>query len=234
MIVMISVGGCFSARPADIEAFLKPSQTKLSQDKYFLYPPDEIKVYCAKIPEIHEQIQQIRPDGTISFETIGTIKVVGKTPEEVAQLIKNKLIELYSLPGENPIDVRVERFQSQYYHVFGQVMRPGPKICTGRDTLLMALSEAQPTVLAWKERVQVIRPSADTNKKPKIFEVNFKKLIVHGDASKNVLLQEGDIIYVPPTILAAIGMKVEELVRPIGSAFSTINIVSPPTIRNAR
>jgi hypothetical protein len=34
-------------------------------------------------------------------------------------------------------------------------------------------------------------------------------------------LQQGDIIFVPPTILAAIGEKVEELVRPIGRVFST-------------
>ncbi len=43
--------------------------------------------------------------------------------------------------------------------------------------------------------------------------------------SKNVRLEEGDVIYVPPTILAAIAKVVEEFVRPIGSAFSTVNIV---------
>ena len=43
-------------------------------------------------------------------------------------------------------------------------------------------------------------------------------------------IEEGDIVYVPPTILAAISMKVEEIVRPIGRAFSTVNIVQgPPT-----
>jgi hypothetical protein len=79
--------------------------------------------------------------------------------------------------------------------------------------------------MAWKERIQVIRPSADPNVKPRIFEVNLERMIVHGDTSKNVMLQEGDIIYVPPTILASIALKVEEAVRPIGRAFSTVNIV---------
>ena len=56
--------------------------------------------------------------------------------------------------------------------------------------------------------------------KTRIFELNYNKMVVHGDASKDVLLQEGDIIYVPPTVLAAIAMKVEEFIRPIARAFS--------------
>jgi hypothetical protein len=47
----------------------------------------------------------------------------------------------------------------------------------------------------------------------------------HGDVSMNVLLQEGDIIYVPPTILASLGKTVQEVMAPITSTFSTINVV---------
>jgi len=69
-------------------------------------------------------------------------------------------------------------------------------------------------------RIQVIRPSRDENVKAKIFEVNFDRMGAHGDLSKDVLLQEGDVIYVPPTILAAIAMKIEEFIRPLGRALS--------------
>ena len=47
----------------------------------------------------------------------------------------------------------------------------------------------------------------------------------HGDTSKNVLLQEGDIIYVPPTVFAAAAMVLEEIIRPIARAFSGAYIV---------
>lgn len=50
-------------------------------------------------------------------------------------------------------------------------------------------------------------------------------MIVHGDISKDVLLQEGDTIYVPPTVLAAIALKIEEVIRPIARAFSGVCIV---------
>jgi polysaccharide export outer membrane protein len=192
-----------------------------------MQPPDEIQIFCTKVPEIHEQSQRIRPDGMVSFEGIGELRAAGKTPKELAEILRERVMLLYALPGENPIDVRVMVYRSGFYYVQGQVYLPGPKPYTGRDTVLKAIAEAQPNPMAWVNRIQVIRPSSDKSVKPKIFEVNFDRMEAHGDTSKNVLLQEGDIIYVPPTVLAAIALKVEEFVRPIGRAFSTVNVVDP-------
>ncbi|MHC4461053.1 MAG: polysaccharide biosynthesis/export family protein [Planctomycetota bacterium] len=217
----ISLTGCFSSRPEDIEAFLRPHEIEVTVKNYVLQPPDEIEVFCSKVPEIHLQRQQIRPDGKVSFEALGEIKAVGKTPGQLADVLQQKVSQLYTLAGDNPIDVRVAVYRSKTYYVLGEVGFPGPKVTTGRDTALRALAEARPTVLAWKDRIQVIRPSGDSSVEPKIFELNFNRMMAHGDMSKNVLLQEGDIIYVPPTVLAAIGQTIEEFVRPIGGVFST-------------
>jgi hypothetical protein len=54
-------------------------------------------------------------------------------------------------------------------------------------------------------------------------------MVAHGDASKDVLLQEGDIIFVPPTVLAGIALKLEEFLTPIGRAFSTVWVVNNAT-----
>lgn len=225
LLIAISLTGCFSSRPEDIEAFLRPHEIEVIAKNYVLHPPDEVEVLCSKVPEIHLQRQQIRPDGKISFEALGEIEAAGKTPAQVAKLLQQKVSQLYTLAGDNPIDVRVAVYRSQTYYVLGEVSYPGPKITTGRDSALRALAEARPTVLAWKARIQVIRPSGDNSAEPKIFELDFNRMMAHGDMSKNVLLQEGDIIYVPPTVLAAIGQTIEEFVRPIGSAFSTVYTV---------
>lgn len=225
LVITISLTGCFSSHPKDIEAFLKPYEVDVTAKSYALQPPDEIEIRCSKVPEIHLQRQRIRPDGKVSFEALGEIEAAGKTPEQLAEIIHEKVLLLYALTGEHPIDVRVVAYESKMYYVLGEVGRPGPQVYTGRDTVLRALATAGPTVLAWKERIQVIRPSGDKSIRPKIFEVNFDRMIAHGDTSKDVLLQEGDIIYVPPTVLAAIAMKIEEFVRPIGRVFSTAYIV---------
>ena len=217
--------GCFSSNPKDIQAFAKPTQIDVTAEGYILQPPDEIEIQCSKVPEIHMQRQQIRPDGIVSFEALGEIHAAGKTPKELAEVIREKILLLYALTGENPIDVRIVTYKSKVFYVLGEVYFEGPREATGRDTVLTALATARPTVMGWLERVQVIRPSADKKVKPKIFELNYRKMTAHGDTSKNVLLEEGDIVYVPPTILAAIALKVEEFIRPIGRAFSTVNIV---------
>ncbi len=227
-LIMVGLTGCFSSHRKDIEAFQKPDEVNVTIKSYILQPPDEIEIHCSKVPEIHLQRQQIRPDGKVSFEALGEIEVAGKTPEQAADILRLKALELYTLAGDKPIDVRVVAYQSKVFYVLGEVYLPGPKTYTGRDSVLTALANAKPNPMAWVKRVQVIRPSRDKSIRPKIFEVNFDRMIAHGDTSKDVLLQEGDIIFVPPTVLAAIGLKIEEIIRPIARAFSGIYIVQGP------
>ena len=227
-LITFSLTGCFSSNPADIEAFLRPDKVDVTAEYYVLQPPDEIEVHCSRVPEIDGERQRIRPDGKISFETLGEMEVAGRTTEQIANILRGKVLELYKLEGEKPIDIRIVAFQSKVFYVLGQVLSPGPKIYTGRDTALTAIAHAGLNPMAWKERIQVIRPSRDESIKPKIFEVNFERMVVHGDTSKDVLLQEGDIIFVPPTVLGVVALKIEELLRPIARAFSGAYIIQQP------
>ena len=102
------------------------------------------------------------------------------------------------------------------------VRNSGAQIYTGRETTLSAIAKAVPNVQAWEEQTQIIRPSLALTEKPKIFKLNFKRMIEHGDMSGNVLLQEGDIIYVPPTILASIGLTLQEIVGPLRGGASIV------------
>jgi len=198
-----------------------PNQFDVSSENYILHPPDEIEIHCTDAPKIDGQSQQIRPDGRIRFEGVGELYVAGKTPAQIASELRTKILELYQIEDDKSVDVRVVAFRSKRYYVLGQVNSPGPQVYTGRDTVLGALALAgSPNMMAWEQRIQVVRPSNNKNVKPKIFEFNFDRAAAHGDASKDVLLQDGDIIYVPPTVLAAAAMKIEEFIRPIARAFS--------------
>jgi polysaccharide export outer membrane protein len=221
----ISLTGCFSSYPQDIMYYRMPNETNTTANTFILEPPDEIEVLCAQFPKINEQKQKIRPDGKVSFEDIGEVVAAGKTPAKLAEDIRAKIVDLYKLNGEYPVDVRITAFQSKVYYVLGQVNDPGPRIYTGRDTVLTAISLADPNPMAWLERVQVIRPSLNENIRPAIFELNYNNMIQHGDASKDVLLQEGDIVFVPPTVLAWVALKIEEVIRPIARAFTGAYIV---------
>ena len=228
--VMTVLSGCFSSNPEDIEVFLKPGQADVTMDDYILQPPDSVTVMASKIPELQGssygepgQTQVIRPDGMISFENIGEIEVAGKTPRQVAEIMGQKLAELYKLTGDHPVDVRVTN-QSKYYYVAGMVSRPGAQIFTGRETTLSALTKAVPNNLAWKEKVQVIRPSVEPGQPSKVFALNWKKMFEQGQMHQNVMLQEGDVIYVPPTIFASIGLTMAEILSPIFSGAGAVSV----------
>lgn len=228
------LSGCFSAKPEDIEVFLEPGQADVTMDDYILQPPDSVIILASKIPELQGgdsgepgQTQVIRPDGKISFENIGEIEVAGKTPRQVAEIMGQKLAELYKLTGDHPVDVRVVN-QSKYYYVAGMVSRPGAQIFSGRETTLSALTKAIPNNLAWKEKIQVIRPSVVPGQPSKVFALNWKKMFEQGQMHQNVLLQEGDVIYVPPTILASIGLTAAEIFAPILSGAGAYSAIGAP------
>jgi len=223
-----SIAGCFSSNPDDIRAFVKPYEVDVTAENYVFEPPDEVEIPCPDIPPLDMQRQRIRPDGKISFKELGEIEVAGKTPKEVSALIEGMVAELYALPGDNRIDVRVAAFTSKVYYVVGQVMRPGPRNYTGRDNLVTALADAQPNSMAWEKRIQVIRPSATEAERPMIFEIDYIKVIKEGDTTNNVLLEEGDIVYVPPTILASFGLLLEEFISPIARAFYGAYLIQNP------
>ena len=220
IVLLGCVSGCFSSRAEDIEAFLRPSEKEVTADEYIMMPPDRVTVISSKVAELKGSTQSIghtqviRPDGTISFETIGEVYVAGKTPGQVANILGKKMSALYNFSSENPIDVRVSN-QSKWYYIIGMVQRPGAQLFTGRETTLSAISKAVPNVQAWEERIQVIRPSLNLTDDPKVFNLNFKRMVEHGDMRCNVLLQEGDVIYVPPTILGTIGLTLQEIIGPL-------------------
>ena len=229
---LLFLSGCFSSRPEDIQAFQHPTDTQVTMDEYILQPPDEVRVISTKIPlltgsESDPGISQvIKPDGTISFEDLGQIPVAGKTPRQVAEIIAQKLSTLYKLTGDYPVDVQVVNL-SKFYYVVGEVARPGAIPFTGRITTLEAISRAVPTRFAWKDKIQVIRPAKDPSERSMVFGLDFKKMAEHGKMDQNVLLREGDVIYVPPTILASIGYTIGEIVSPILSGGSAYQILTP-------
>jgi polysaccharide export outer membrane protein len=213
--------------PEVINAFRSAPPGVDVTESYVLDSPDEITVYSSKVPELNEQVQVIRPDGHISLESVGEIMVAGKTPREVAEIINDRVSLLYKGIGENPVDVRVSSFQSKVFFIVGQVRGPGAKIVTGKESTLSAIAKAVPLVTAWQQRIQIIRPYDHEKGLAHVFELNFQDMSRRGDMRGNFIMQEGDVIYVPPTILAAIGMTISELVSPIYAGFGAMRMMDP-------
>ena len=146
------VPGCYDAR--EVNAFLLKSRAPVSAAEYRILPPDTISVSSTQVPEINGFISQVRPDGKVNVPLIREVYVADRTPKQVEEAIKEAAKKYYD---EVDATVQVTGYNSRKLYVFGEVFRPGPVRWTGGDTLLDVLASAQPSPLAWPERIIVIR-----------------------------------------------------------------------------
>ncbi|MEE8170052.1 MAG: polysaccharide biosynthesis/export family protein, partial [Phycisphaerae bacterium] len=211
----------------EMRHFLRAHEHVVSGVEYRLAPPDAIFVSSAQAPEIDGEIQVIRPDGKISMRLLGEVKVSGLSTQEIAHKLESLLTRYYVRPQ---VSVRVAAYRSKHVYVFGQVSRKGALPYTGRDTLLHVVARAQPTFLAWKARTKVIRPGPEAGSRHEVI-VDLDKLLTEGDTEKNFLLQEGDIVYVPPTPLAWVGLRIRELLFPVAPVAQAI--IAPAAVKSA-
>lgn len=220
-VASVICAGC-ATTPAhrDLAAFLKAHEHEVSATELRVGAGDTIAIDAPRIHEIKKEPVRIAPDGKISLRLVGAVKLAGLTTREAAA----KLAELFSLYYRKPeIYVRILNQPTQVFYVVGQVRQPGMFAYTGRDTLVHALIRAQPNNIAMRKRVKVIRPSPLDEQRHEI-EIDVDKMIRAGDTRLNILLEPGDVVFVPPTPLGWLGLKVRELlfpVEPVFDAYST-------------
>ncbi len=205
--------GC-AGNKADILHFLREHEHQVSAIEYRVGIPDGLAVSAPRILEIDGEEQRIRPDGKINLRLIGDVKVAGMTAKEVAAKLEVLLSRYYVDPK---ITVRVTGYNSKKYYVYGQGGAVGPKPYTGRDTLLDAVISAGTNYASWTSRVKVVRPAHD-DVPVRTLLVNVDSMVKTGDWSKNVLLEPNDIVYIPPTPAAWLGMRMREIMAPVGPA----------------
>ncbi|HUU23353.1 MAG TPA: polysaccharide biosynthesis/export family protein [Phycisphaerae bacterium] len=242
--VIVSVagacGGCYD--PGQVKAFLREPRSPVAGLDYRILPPDVIQIRSTKVPEINGTQQMVRPDGRINLPLLGEFYLANLTPKQAEDAI-NEAADKHGYKDPN-CTVLMVRYSSQSYYVFGQVARPGAVIWTGHDTVLDALARAQPTTLAWPERIIVVRGAKPTEggcattepadsfissgvdeakkEQSKRLVVNLMAMIKAGDMTNNVLLEPNDVIYVQPNPLAAVGLAVQNLLMPIRPAAETV------------
>lgn len=210
IVVALGSAGC-AAHNTDMLHFLRSGEHEVSASEYRLGIPDTINITAPNITEIDGEIARIQPDGKITLQLLGQVKIVGMTAKE----IRAKLAVLASKYYVDPkIDVRVAGYASKKYYVYGHAGTPGPRSYTGRDTLLDAVLNAGVGPGSWMSRIKVIRP-AHGETDVRILRVNVDRMIKKGDWSKNILLEPNDIVYIPPTPVAWFSERVAQILAPV-------------------
>ncbi len=175
-----------------------------SQQRYVLHPGDVLDIQYRYTPEFNQTVT-VQPDGFVSLEIGGDVKVSGRNLEEVRNLILAKVRTRLASPE---LIVVLKEFQKPYVVVAGEVVTPGKLEMREQLTALQAVLLAGGFKDSAKSsQILVFRKlNAST---AEVRSLNFKTLKRTGDLENDLTLQAGDMILVPRNRLS----KIERYVR---------------------
>lgn len=164
----------------------------LADDSYRLNPGDNLEITVWEEEKLKQEVV-VLPDGTISFPLVGHIAAAGKTTDELASLLRERLGKFIS---DAEINVRLLAAEGNLIYVTGEVTKPGKFIMKGPTDVMQALSMAEGlTEFAKKSSIIVLRREADGRIRSLPFD--------YGDVEdgenieSNILLHSGDTLVVP-------------------------------------
>ena len=167
-------------------------------ENYILKPSDVISLEVFQELDLNKSVR-IQGDGSVALALIGKVKVAGMTAGEAQALITDLYNRDYLVDPQ--ISLLVVEFSPKVIHILGSVNNPGVvPIPPDRDlTLIEAMASVRGVSrLGNPKSITIKRVEEDGLARQ--MEVNFSR-IIQDPNSKDIVLKEGDTIWVPERII---------------------------------
>ena len=192
---VLLAAGCEST-PAPVEnAKDEGARFASIEGDYRIGVDDRVQVTVWRNPEL-SVTEPVRPDGKISVPIIGDVEAGGRTPNEVAEIIKGKLAAYIRDPNVVVIltELRSHEFLTRV-RVTGAVRTPRSMPHRQGMTILDAVLEAGGVNdFSAPSRTKLYRKNKD---KTEVFEIDLDDILRKGRLESNLMLRPGDVISVP-------------------------------------
>ena len=192
-------------------------RTPAAEERYMLHPGDVLDIQYRYTPEFNQTVT-VQPDGFISLEIGGDVKVSGRNLEQVRNIILAKARTRLASPE---LIVVLKEFQKPYVVVAGEVATPGKLEMREKLTALQAVLLAGGFKDSAKSS-QILVFRKLNNDMAEVKSLNFKTLKRTSDLENDLTLQAGDMILVPRNRIS----KIERYVR-IASLATFLNPLIP-------
>ncbi len=176
----------------------KPSMNVATSPSYLLGIGDEIILSVWGETKLSSQLT-VNKDGNIVISDVGPIGAVGITVQQLKDRLLKRMTAVYASlrngarDATSFLDVSIGKVKTSQVFVLGEVEQPGGYSLSSLSTVMQALYLAGgPMTRGSLREVQLRRDG-------KLFRnIDLYEYILKGDNSKDVHLQDGDIIFVPP------------------------------------
>ena len=157
--------------------------------EYVISPRDSIKISVMFHDDLTGTYVPLS-DSTFEYPLIGTVSAPGKTIHELTEEMKQRLSEYIIDPK---VTINITAMGGTKVYVFGQAPKQGAFYLNERthnvvDALAAAGGFGNKTS---KKRIFLIRDG----KQETMRQIDMKAYLQKGDLSQNVVLQEGDVLY---------------------------------------
>ena len=181
--------GCAAAAPRPTATEVEPDPLASLAD-YRVGPEDVVEVSVWRNEALSRTVP-VRPDGAISLPLINDVQAAGLTPMQLRLVISQLLAVFIPAPE---VSVIVREVHSAKVSVLGQVIHPGRYDLRGPITVLEMLAHAGGlTPFAARSQIVVVRSRGDRIERIPVDQEQALADRHH----ENVLLQSGDLIFVP-------------------------------------
>jgi polysaccharide biosynthesis/export protein len=168
------------------------AQQLKTRPQYQIQPGDIMEVHYRYTPE-YDQTVTVQPDGYITLNLVGNVKVSQATVEEARVAIIKQASERLNQPE---VSITLKDFQKPYFVVAGQVASPGKFDMRENTTALQAVMLAGGFKDSAKaSKIVLFRKINSDTAEVKVLDL--KKINKTSALERDIALQNGDMLLVP-------------------------------------
>ena len=175
-------------------------QLRTRNPRYRLQPNDILELSFRYTPEFDQEVT-VQPDGFVQLKGLSNdVKIQGQTVPEVIESIKKAYANVLNDPV---VSVVLRDFEKPYFVAGGQVGKPGKYDLRGPTSAAQAIAIAGGfSEYAKNKQVLLFRRYTDDTVEVKV--LNLKQALNKKDPREDLMLEPGDMLFVPKTFMATI------------------------------
>ncbi|MBB2198177.1 MAG: polysaccharide biosynthesis/export family protein [Gluconacetobacter sp.] len=173
---------------------------------YRLSPGDVVALQFTLNPELNENELSIAPDGTITAPLLGAVDAAGLS---LVELKKNLQRRYRAYLRQASFDLLIHSYGAAQIYVGGEVKTQGIYPLKGATDAMQAVVTAGGAIDSAKlAQTIVIRRRGDG--RPMMRTVDLRHYLNTADTRDRVMLQPGDLVYVPKTEIASFDIFIDQ------------------------